>query len=63
LSLIDELYFFELNFSSQFSFKESNEELEEKKLLSYCSFFIGSFKVSQAFCIARKRSISPPASG
>jgi len=63
LSLIEELYFLELNFSSQFSFNESNDELEEKKLLSYSFFFIGSFRVSQAFCIARNRSFLPPVSG
>jgi len=63
LSLIDELYFFELNFSSQFSFKESIEPLEEKIFLSYSAFFIGSFRFSQAFCIARNRSFSPPVSG
>ena len=50
-------------FSSSASFNSSNDELEEKRLLSYCSFFIGSFRVSQAFCIARNRSFSPPASG
>jgi len=63
LSLIDELFFFELSFSSQLLFDDLNDELEEKKFLSYCSFFIGSFRVSQAFCIARNRSFSPPASG
>jgi len=63
LSFSDELYFFELNFSSQFSFNESNELLEEKISLSYFSFFTGSFRVSHAFCIARNLSFSPPASG
>ena len=50
-------------FSSQFLFNESNEALEEKISLSYFSFFTGSFRVSQAFCIARNRSFSPPLSG
>jgi len=63
LSLIEELCFFELNFSSQFTFNESNDELEKEKLLSYCFFLIGSFRVYQAFCIARNRSFLPPASG
>ena len=49
MSLIEELYFFELNFSFQFSFNESNVELEEKNFLSYFSFFTGSFRVSQAW--------------
>jgi len=53
----------ELSFSSQFSFNELNDDLEVKIFLSYYSFLIGSFRVSQAFCIARNRSFFPPASG
>ena len=54
--------FFSFNTSSN-SLNESNDKLDEKKFLSYCSFLIGSFSISHAFCIARKRSFSPPASG
>ena len=45
------------------AFNELKDELDEKKFLSYFSVFIGSFRVSHAFCIARNRSFSPPLSG
>ena len=36
---------------------------KENMILSYCSFLKGSLSVSQASCIARNLSFSPPASG
>ena len=40
-----------------------NDPIKKKQYDSSFSFFIGSFRVSQAFCIARNRSFSPPLSG